>query len=91
MIYMSKIGDYIKEERKKAGLTQSEFAMRSGLGLRFIRELEQGKGLVFHREHELTPAELIGELPGGDRTFFNLLFAGGAVKKIYRLFEFGTA
>ena len=55
------------------------------------RELEQGKGLVFRREHELTPAELIGELPGGDRTFFNLLFAGGAAKKIYRLFEFGTA
>lgn len=46
MIYMSKIGDYIKEERKKAGLTQSEFAMRSGLGLRFIRELEQGKETV---------------------------------------------
>ena len=55
------------------------------------RELEQGKGLVFRREHELTPVELIGELPGGDRTFFNLLFAGGAAKKIYRLFEFGTA
>ncbi|MDO5441974.1 MAG: type II toxin-antitoxin system Y4mF family antitoxin [Bacillota bacterium] len=33
----------IKEERKKAGLTQVEFAERSGLGLRFVRELEQGK------------------------------------------------
>ena len=40
---MSIIGDYIKEERKKAGLTQEEFALRSGLGLRFVRELEQGK------------------------------------------------
>lgn len=40
---MNKIGNYIKEERKKAGLTQEEFAMRSGLGLRFVRELEQGK------------------------------------------------
>ena len=55
------------------------------------RELEQGNGLVFRREHELTPAELIGELPGGDRAFLNLLFADGAAKKIYRLFEFGTA
>ena len=36
----------IKEERKKAGLTQEEFAMRSGLGLRFVRELEQGKETV---------------------------------------------
>ncbi len=43
---MSIIGDFIKEERKKAGLTQEEFAIRSGLGLRFIRELEQGKETV---------------------------------------------
>ena len=32
--------------RKKAGLTQEEFAVRSGLGLRFVRELEQGKETV---------------------------------------------
>ena len=44
--FMSKIGKYIKEERKKIGLTQEEFAMRSGLGLRFVRELEQGKETV---------------------------------------------
>ena len=43
---ISIIGDYIKEERKKAGLTQEEFALRSGLGLRFVRELEQGKETV---------------------------------------------
>ena len=46
MIDMNKIGNYIKEERKKAGLTQEEFAMRSGLGLRFVRELEQGQETV---------------------------------------------
>lgn len=46
MYDMSRIGDYIKEERKKANLTQEEFAMRSGLGLRFVRELEQGKETV---------------------------------------------
>ncbi len=46
IINMSIIGDYIKEERKKAGLTQEEFALRSGLGLRFVRELEQGKDTV---------------------------------------------
>lgn len=43
---MSRIGKYIKEERKKAGLSQEEFAIRSGLGLRFVRELEQGKETV---------------------------------------------
>ena len=43
---MSIIGDYIKQERKRVGLTQEEFAIRSGLGLRFVRELEQGKEKV---------------------------------------------
>ena len=46
MLNMNTIGKYIKTERKKAGLTQEEFAMRSGLGLRFVRELEQGKETV---------------------------------------------
>ena len=45
-MFMSEIGKYIKEERRKIGLTQKEFAMRSGLGLRFVRELEQGKETV---------------------------------------------
>ena len=43
---MSKIAEYIKTNRKKAGLTQEDFAIRSGLGLRFVRELEQGKETV---------------------------------------------
>jgi y4mF family transcriptional regulator len=29
--------------RKAKGLTQQDFALKSGLGLRFIREIEQGK------------------------------------------------
>ena len=40
---MNKIAEYIKKQRKIAGLTQEQFAIRSGLGLRFVRELEQGK------------------------------------------------
>ncbi|MBE5843400.1 MAG: helix-turn-helix transcriptional regulator [Butyrivibrio sp.] len=43
---MNKISEFIKTERKKAGLTQEEFALRAGLGLRFVRELEQGKATV---------------------------------------------
>ena len=43
---MNKIGEYIKKERKKLGLTQEEFALRAGLGIRFVRELEQGKPTV---------------------------------------------
>jgi y4mF family transcriptional regulator len=37
------IGEFVKMKRKEAGLTQTQFAMYSGLGLRFVRELEQGK------------------------------------------------
>lgn len=40
---MNKISGVVRENRKKLGLTQEEFAMRSGLGLRFVRELESGK------------------------------------------------
>ncbi len=43
---MNTIGAYVKQKRKEAGLTQEEFAMRSGLGLRFVRDLEQGKETV---------------------------------------------
>ncbi len=40
---MKVISEFIKQNRKAMGLTQEEFAMRAGLGLRFVRELEQGK------------------------------------------------
>ena len=43
---MNTIGKYVKAERKKLGLTQEEFALRAGLGLRFVRDLEQGKETV---------------------------------------------
>jgi len=43
---MNAIAEFIKRKRKEAGLTQVEFAMRSGLGLRFVRDLEQGKETV---------------------------------------------
>ena len=43
---MKSIGKTIQKLRKKAGLDQVEFARRAGLGLRFLRELEQGKATV---------------------------------------------
>lgn len=43
---MNTIAEFVKKKRKEAGLTQEEFAMRSGLGLRFVRELESGKETV---------------------------------------------
>lgn len=43
---MNRISEFVKQNRKALGLTQEEFAVRSGLGLRFVRELEQGKKTV---------------------------------------------
>ena len=37
------LSEYIKQKRKKNGLSQVELAERAGVGLRFVRELEQGK------------------------------------------------
>lgn len=35
--------DFVKTRRTQLGLTQKELAERAGVGLRFIRDLEQGK------------------------------------------------
>ncbi len=37
------LADFLKEKRKSVKLTQPELAEKAGVGLRFIRELEQGK------------------------------------------------
>jgi len=34
---------FMKERRRAMGLTQKDLADRAGVGLRFVRELEQGK------------------------------------------------
>lgn len=34
---------YVKEQRKAFGLTQVECAQKAGVGLMFLRDLEQGK------------------------------------------------
>jgi y4mF family transcriptional regulator len=38
------IGKLIRETRKQLGATQRDLALTSGTGLRFIIELEKGKG-----------------------------------------------
>ncbi len=43
---MDSIGKKIQLLRKNAGLTQMEFSKRVGVGLRFVRDLEQGKSSV---------------------------------------------
>jgi len=38
-----KLSTFVKEKRKTASLTQPELAEKAGVGLRFLREMEQGK------------------------------------------------
>ena len=40
---MTELSKYVKEKRKEYGLTQVDLSQKSGVGLRFVRELEQGK------------------------------------------------
>lgn len=37
------IAQFVKERRKEVGMTQEQFAAYSGVGLAFLRALEQGK------------------------------------------------
>lgn len=34
---------FVKNRRKQLGMTQEELSRRAGVGLRFIRDMEQGK------------------------------------------------
>jgi y4mF family transcriptional regulator len=40
------LGRQVKQLRRGAGLTQAKMARRAGVGLRFVRDLEQGKPSV---------------------------------------------
>ena len=39
----SPLASFVKNKRKLLNLTQPDLASKAGVGLRFIRELEQGK------------------------------------------------
>lgn len=46
MLDVATIGQIIRDERKELGLRQDELAAASGVGLRFLVELERGKPTV---------------------------------------------
>ncbi len=43
---MENLAEFIKKKRKQAKLTQADLAERAGVGLRFIRELENNKSTL---------------------------------------------
>lgn len=40
---MRKLSQFVKNRRKLLGLTQEDLSFKAGVGLRFVRDLEQGK------------------------------------------------
>ena len=42
----STLTETVKRLRKQYGLTQAQLALKSGVGLNFVREMEQGKATV---------------------------------------------
>lgn len=43
---MNTIRTFVKAKRKELGLTQEDLALNAGVGLNFVRDLEQGKKTV---------------------------------------------
>jgi y4mF family transcriptional regulator len=43
---LTDLSKHIKLKRKQNKLTQPELALKAGVGLRFVRELEQGKNTL---------------------------------------------
>ena len=60
-------------------------------GLDDPKSLEDGTGLSFVKEHEMTPDALIDTLTGMEKTIFKKVFAGRTAKKIYRMYEYAKA
>ena len=50
--------------------------------------LAEGGGIVFVKEHEMTPKRYIDELDGIEKRIFGKLYAGRMSAKLYRLFEY---
>lgn len=40
---MNELSEFVRNRRKSLGMTQPELAEKAGTGLRFVRDLEQGK------------------------------------------------
>ncbi len=62
---MSNISTFIKYQRKKLNLTQEDLADKAGVGIRFIRDLEQGKEtLQLNKVNQVLALFGFGLIPG---------------------------
>ena len=57
------LSEYVKSMRKEYGLTQVDLSDKSGVGLRFVRELEQGKETLRLDNHMISHLFAVLPLP----------------------------
>jgi y4mF family transcriptional regulator len=64
---IKKLGTIVRRARREQGLTQAQLAATTGVGVRFIRDLEQGKASC-HIAKALTVVAMLGidVIIGGD-------------------------
>lgn len=88
------LSEFVKKRRQQADITQPELAEKAGVGLRFIRDLEQGKETLRMDKvnqvlklfgYELGPVEMDRDLlrvyfPTNDENNFRLNFEKGKSK-----------
>ena len=56
-------------------------------GIDHVEDVLKGTKLHCKKEHSMTPKQLVDELTGFEKRFFQFLFTGSLYKKIYRLYE----
>ena len=92
---MNNLSSFIRFQRKKLGITQEELAVKAGVGVRFIRELEQGKPTLQLNKVEQVLGLFGFQLsPSRQRidaydTFWNYLNKGVKITMATKLIKYG--
>ena len=68
----------------------NDVGVKDVFGIANPQVLENGTGLTFLQEHQITPKHLIDQLKGWEKFVFKNLYAGKTSKKLYKLYEYGN-
>ena len=60
--YLADVRLFIKGRRKIMGLTQPELAEKAGIGVRFVREIEQGSKTNFNTDTLIKLLQFLGRV-----------------------------
>ena len=66
----------------------NEVGVSQVYGLDDPKDLEQGTGMQYVKEHPMTPVHMIDQLAGMEKVLFQKLYAGSMSQKLYRMYEY---